>query len=106
MHLLLSLERYPSSDLGELVGSLEGSLARVRAEKTRKERLKERQEMREQWRAEFEAEQQTQQTDVFWMTPIIELFAKLTKGGFCVPTDETLAKEAASTVAAAPAITA
>ena len=52
------------------------------------------------------AEQQTQQTDVFWMTPIIELFAKLTKGGFCVPTDETLAKEAASTVAAAPAITA
>ena len=52
------------------------------------------------------AEQQTQQTDVFWMTPIIELFAKLTNGGFCVPTDETLAKEAASTVAAAPAITA
>ena len=26
------------------------------------------------------AEQQTQQTDVFWMTPIIELFAKLTNG--------------------------
>lgn len=52
------------------------------------------------------AEQQTQQADVFWMTPIIELFAKLTNGGFCIPSDETLAKEAASTVAASPAITA
>lgn len=52
------------------------------------------------------AEQQTQQTDVFWMTPIIELFAKLTNGGFCVPSNETLAKEAASTAAASPAIAA
>ena len=52
------------------------------------------------------AEQQTQPTDVFWMTPILELFAKLTGGGFCVPSSETLAKEEASTIAASPAIAA
>ena len=52
------------------------------------------------------AEQQTQPTDVFWMTPIIELFAKLTAGSFCVPSNETLAKEEASTIAASPAIAA
>ena len=53
------------------------------------------------------AEQPTQPTEVFWMTPILELFAKLTGGGFCVPSQESMAKEEASTIAAAsPAIAA
>ena len=52
------------------------------------------------------AEQQTQPTNVFWMTPILELFAKLTGGGFCVPSKEMLAKEEATTIAASPAIAA
>ena len=52
------------------------------------------------------AEQRPQSTDVFWMTPILELFAKLTGGGFCVPSKETMAKEEATTIAASPAIAA
>lgn len=47
-----------------------------------------------------------QVADVFWMTPVLEWFAQLTGGGFCVPSKETLAKEEASTIAASPAITA
>ena len=56
--------------------------------------------------AEAVEQQQPQSTEVFWMTPMLELFAKLTGGGFCVPSKEMLAKEEATTIAASPAIAA